>query len=125
MAVIRLALLAALLAQPAIAAPPPNIVPDPALEAWFKSLREPGTNYPCCSVSDCRFTEVEIKDGHYQVQIDDWTYTVPPERIISGIVNLTGRAVVCYTYGSFGLPSSVGPQDFVEILCFVPPRLPS
>lgn len=114
----------------AFAAPPENVAPDPELQAWFGALRQPATKRLCCAVSDCRFVLFRIQDGHYEVRIEGWSYVVPAETIIEGIVNPTGRAVACYTYATFGPPFPPGvphdrPQDSIEILCFVPPRLPS
>lgn len=109
----------------ALAAPPPGMTPSPVMEAWFKSLRQPGTQMPCCSISDCRFTQYQIRGGRFEVTIDDWPYTVPDQVVLQLKDKPTGRAVVCYTYKSFDPPTPVGeipngPQDKIEILCFVP-----
>src|SRR5262249_57863708 len=61
----------------ALATPPADIRPDPELALWFKSLRQPTTRYLCCSISDCRFVNLWVHDGHYEVEIDGWRYTVP------------------------------------------------
>src|ERR1700735_98213 len=115
------------LASPALAAPPSGIVPTPELEAWFKELKQPITKRPCCTISDCRFVDYTFRDGHYEVEVEGWRYVVPSETILDGIASPVGRAVVCYTYRAFGLPTPAGvlrdrAQDTVEILCFVPPR---
>ncbi|HEY7580356.1 MAG TPA: hypothetical protein VH855_22430 [Acetobacteraceae bacterium] len=115
------------MAAPAVAAPPADLKPDPELELWFKSLRQPATGRLCCSISDCRFVDVWTRDGHYEVEIDGWRYTVPANRIIAGIANPTGKAVACYAFSEFRPPRSAGivyhgPQDVREILCFIPPR---
>src|SRR5690242_18728682 len=52
------------------AAPPADIRPDPELELWFKSLRQPTTGRPCCSISNCRFRDFRVRDGRYEVEID-------------------------------------------------------
>src|SRR3974377_1470218 len=52
------------------AAPPANIEPDPVLQSWFKSLQQPKSGHPCCSVSNCRVMDFWIDDGHYEVEID-------------------------------------------------------
>lgn len=111
----------------AVAAPPTDVPPDRPLEAWFKSLKQPGSQRLCCSISDCRFTAYQIRDGHYEVTIDGWKYVVPNESILRRMNNPTDKAVVCYSYASFGLPAPQGevrkmPQDTIEILCFVPPK---
>lgn len=120
----------ALLALPCFAAPPASVAPDPVLSEWFKSLHEPGTQRPCCDVSDCRFVAFVIRDGRYEVQIEGWRYVVPRSVIIQGITNPTGNAVACYAYAIFGPPAPPGtstdhPQDVAQILCFIPPRPPS
>jgi hypothetical protein len=109
------------------ASPPEHVLPDEALATWFKSLTEPGTHKPCCSVSDCRFMEYEIRNGQYEITIDNWRYVVPESAIIQMIQNSTGKAVACYSYSSFGPPHEPGkapthPQDTIQILCFVPPK---
>ena len=120
-------ILLALIAKTALAAPPRGIVPDPELQAWFQTLRQPTTKRLCCSVSDCRFVAFEIHDGHYEIWIDGWRYAVPAKTNIPDIANPTGRAVACYTFSGFEPPLPVGvprdhPQDTIELLCFIPPR---
>lgn len=39
----------AVLAQ---AAPPTEA--KSAFSDWYRTLRQPGSNYPCCSIADCR-----------------------------------------------------------------------
>jgi hypothetical protein len=97
----------------AIAAPPDHR--DPALAPWFESLKQPGTGAPCCSIADCRTAEFRHDRDGYEVLIDGrWKMSVPfwlrvpPNRIIDGIENPTGRGVVCFA-----------PE--AGILCFVPP----
>ena len=116
--------------EPSFAAPPANLTPDPLLQAWFKSLRQPETGRLCCAISDCRFVDFTIYDGHYEIQVDGWQYSIPTENVIQGMANPTGRAIACYTYSYFGAPPPPGsppssPQDTIEILCFVPPYMPS
>jgi hypothetical protein len=127
--VVMCALAAAWISQAATtaAAPPPNITPNPALHAWFESLKQPGTQLPCCSISDCHFTDYREKNGHFEVTIDDWPYVVPDQAVLRMGVSPTAQAVVCYGYASFGFPTSPGevrtaPQDPIEILCFVPEK---
>ena len=118
-------------ATSSIAAPPTDIIrPDPELQAWFQSLRQPGPGYLCCSISDCHFVEFWVVGEHYEVEIDGGRYVVPSETVIQGIANPTGRAVACYAFGNFRPPPPAGmayrrSQDLKEILCFVPPRPPS
>jgi hypothetical protein len=109
----------------AAAAPPANVTLDPEMHEWFKSLAQPGTQKPCCSISDCRFTEYKERDGHFEIVINGWPYTVPDHVILRTIKSPKAGAVVCYEYSSFGPPMLRGvartsPQDTIEILCFVP-----
>jgi hypothetical protein len=90
----------------AIAAPPPNA--NPALVPWFHSLLQPGTNLSCCSISDCRATEYRIYHDHYEAQIGQHWFAVPPDKILQRTDNPTGHAIVCWT-----------PQ--LGIMCFVRP----
>ena len=101
------------LSEVAIAAPPDNR--DPALAPWYESLKQPGSGAPCCSIADCRTAEFRHDRDGYEVLIDGrWKMSapfwarVPPNRIIDGIENPTGRGVVCFA-----------PE--AGILCFVPP----
>jgi hypothetical protein len=111
----------------AVAAPPADATPNPALSDWFNSLNQPGTQRPCCSISDCRVTAYHVRDGHFEVTIDGSVHIVPNASILHSTNNPTGSAVVCYSYSSFGPPSESGqngggPQDAIEILCFIPPK---
>jgi hypothetical protein len=124
---VPLAGICVLLPTVASAVPPPNMTPDSKMHAWFESLEQPGTQQRCCSISDCRFTSYEERDGHYEISVDGWTYAVPDENVLHMTTNPTGRAVVCYAYTSFGpsIPDGevrTAPQDAIEILCFLPPQ---
>ncbi len=104
-----------------MAEPPANVSPDPALHAWFESLRQPVTRQPCCSISDCRFSSFEVRNGHYEVKIEDWPYVVPDEVVLHMIENPFGKAVVCY--GKDGpAPPERTLQDPLRIFCFIPPK---
>jgi hypothetical protein len=110
--------------------PSSDVTYDPALHNWFESLRQPGTQLSCCSISDCHFTSYNQRDGHFEVTVDDWPYVVPDENVLLSTVNPTGKAVICYNYISFGPPTLRGevrtaPQDMIEIRCFLPERPPS
>ena len=101
---------------------------DSELGRWFESLRRPGNHQvPCCSISDCRFTESKIVDGHYQVVIDGRTYAVPEDSIIRDIYNPNLKAVVCINsidprYASNPQDASPDKKPF-RIQCFVPQDL--
>jgi hypothetical protein len=119
-----------LIATDAMAAPPADMKRHPELELWFRSLREPGSGHLCCSISDCRFVDFWVRDGHYEVEIDGWRYVIPSDAVIVGAMNPTGKAVACYTFGEFRPPPAQeakvdGPQDVAEVLCFIPPHPPS
>jgi hypothetical protein len=109
-----------------VAAPPADLVPNPTVSEWFKSLRQPGTLLPCCSISDCQRVDYRIADdGRYEVMLDGTWYRVPNRFVLRQEGNPVGRAVACYTtifgYGSLrGNGSYDGDQ--IEILCFVPER---
>jgi hypothetical protein len=117
-----------LAACPAGAAPPTDSLPDPRLESWFSGLRQPKTALPCCSISDCRMVNYRADKDQYMAEIEDHWYHVPGAVVLPpGTGNPTGRAVACYTFGSFGFSTMPGmpkpePQDAIEILCFIPPR---
>jgi hypothetical protein len=109
-------------AQAALA---PGVVPDPVIQAWFGSLRQPTSRALCCSISDCHFTAYKERGGHFEVIVGGWPYTVPDTAIIRDNPSPTGQAVVCYDYVNFGPPLAPGerrtaPQDEIEILCFLP-----
>jgi hypothetical protein len=100
------------ISAPIVAAPPADLDPNSAASEWFKSLRQPGTSLPCCSISDCRRLDFRIaNDGRYEV--------LRPED------NRVGRAVACYTtifgYGTLR-GNGTYDGDRIEILCFVPER---
>jgi len=115
-------LLSLLRITPGLADPPPGY--DPKLHAWFESLKQPTTQQSCCAISDCRFVDYRVVDGHFEVQIDGWAYSIPQD-IVLRTHNPTGRAVVCFDYTSFGPSAPTGairtaPQDTIEIRCFLP-----
>jgi hypothetical protein len=107
----------------ALAAPPPELVPDPALAEWFKHLRQPGTSLPCCSISDCRRVDYRrASDGRFEVMVEGSWYKVPRRLVLQGQGNPLGRAVACYstTFGYGTLAGGTYEDDRIEILCFVP-----
>jgi len=110
----------------ALGAPPDETTLDPELHKWFESLRQPLTALLCCSLSDCRIVPFDIRNGHYEVDIEGWHYVVRDGVVVPGIANPTGKAVACYTISTFGPPDHPAdePQDTIEILCFVPARPP-
>lgn len=112
---------------PTSAAPPPDLVPNPAISEWFKSLKQPGTSLSCCSISDCRRVDYRIgDDGRYEVMLDGEWNKVPNHLVLRQKGNLVGRAVACYTtifgYGTL-MGNGAYDGDRIEILCFVPEQL--
>jgi hypothetical protein len=102
----------AAIAASALAAPPDN--PDPALSPWYKSLRQPLSGAPCCSIADCRPTDARQSAVGWEVWIDrrfgesrEFWAPVPPSKILKAD-NPTGAAVACYIAG-------------VGVMCFVAP----
>jgi gentisate 1,2-dioxygenase len=104
-----------------LANPPTGITPDPSLQAWFQSLKEPTSHQPCCSISDCRFSPYEVRDGHYEIKVDDWTYVVPDTSVLRAANNPFHKAVVCYSNEGIGVPERPF-QDSLRIHCFLPPN---
>ena len=98
---------------------------DSELGRWFESLRRPSNHQvPCCSISDCQFTEEKIIDGHYEVIIDGKTYAVPEDSVIRDIYNPNMKAVVCMNsidprYASNPRDAPTDKKPF-RIQCFVP-----
>jgi|tagenome__1003787_1003787.scaffolds.fasta_scaffold17111286_1 hypothetical protein len=85
--------------------------PESPHAGWFKSLRDPIYQLPCCDQSDCKLVDFRIIAEHYEVLIDDeWRY-IPQRVIISNAMNPMGQAVACYFYDA-----DVG----LTISCFVP-----
>jgi hypothetical protein len=123
-------LLTAVVAKIGNAAPPPNLTPDSVVVEWFKSLKQPATNLPCCGISDCRSVSYRMTaKGSYEVYVEGSWYAVPEETIVRRGTNPIGHAVACYrqNFGYSTLPgvSSADRVDTIELLCFVPPRATS
>jgi hypothetical protein len=101
---------AALIAGTALAwaRPREGVTLDPVLHDWYESLKEPGTNFPCCSIADCRPTDYRMGDSGYEAWLDGQWVKVPEGRVLTGQSNPVGHAVVCRS------PANG------SILCFVP-----
>jgi hypothetical protein len=99
----------------AAARPPANY--NPALHAWFESLREPGTGIGCCSEADCKVLAADelkqTKDG-YQVRVRNLWVAVPPDKVLEHQWNPTGGVVACYGPGR-----GAEDQAKIVIFCFV------
>ena len=84
---------AVLVCSAALGAPPENA--DPALAPWFRSLAQPGTGISCCSIADCRPVDARITPSGYEIFVKNEWLTVPPEKILRGKENPTGKPVAC------------------------------
>ena len=75
---------------------------------WFKGLLQPGTEAPCCSISDCARTVADWHDGQWwAVVVGEWT-PIPPETVLNNTQSIDGDAYVCATH-------------YRKIYCFVKP----
>ena len=90
--------------NPATARPPPNA--DMSLAPWFQGLKQPGTGISCCSIADCRQTDFRVTGSHCEALVEGEWRPIPPEKVLEGTDNPTGRAVVCYAPG-------------IGIMCFI------
>lgn len=80
---------------------------DPALAPWFQSLHN-SEGASCCSLADCRVTDLRIGRDGYEALIGGQWRGVPPATVLEHVDNPTGRAVACY-------------RPVLGILCFVRP----
>lgn len=80
---------------------------DAELDAWYRSLTQPGTGMSCCNLMDCKPTPYRMTLDGYMVPIDGGWQKVPPEVVIHNKVNPTSEGVLCHS------PTR-------GILCFVP-----
>ncbi|MSO99671.1 MAG: hypothetical protein EXR07_01280 [Acetobacteraceae bacterium] len=97
-----------------VAAAPPERA-DPALAPWFKSLRQPQTNEPCCDMSDCRTVRYRIAGDHFQAfigsQFPRWQNAphawvdVPNANVLRRRDNPVGEGIACWFRG--------------QVICFV------
>ena len=78
---------------------------------WFKSLKQPGSEAPCCDISDCERTEADWRDGQWWAIVRGVWMPVPRDRELS-IPSIDGAAYVCSSYA----------RDRM-IFCFVPPNM--
>ena len=88
------------------AAPPDNA--DPALHSWFEQLKQPESGVSCCSIADCRPVEFRLVIDGYEALLDTRWVRVPNDKVLRGISNPTGHAILCR------------PPSSEAILCFVP-----
>ena len=76
--------------------------------AWFNGLLQPGTEAPCCSISDCTRTVADWRSGQWwAIVVGEWT-PIPPETVLNNTQSIDGDAYVCATH-------------YRKIYCFVKP----
>ena len=101
------------------AAPPENVDLNSPLSQWYRSLRTPHSDIPCCSISDCRPVQARRVEDRWEVLLGGVWRVVPVERILQR-QNMDGRAIACVT--SYDAIPDHGIQGFYgDIRCFVPP----
>ena len=66
----------------------------PEKDAWFKSLRQPGSGISCCSKSDCERTKAEFIGGQWQAVVNGVWTVIPPEKLLD-TMSYDGEAYVC------------------------------
>jgi hypothetical protein len=99
----------------AFAAPPPGLVSDPEISAWFRSLQNPTNGAFCCDWTDGHVlgsSEWRGAGDRYEIKIEGQWVAVPASALILGTRNPTGAAV------GFWPPGRLGP-----IFCFVLPAM--
>jgi len=80
--------------------------------AWFKSLKQPGSEVPCCDISDCARTEASWRNGQWWAVVRGRWMPIPRDRELNG-ESIDGDAYVCASQAADRM-----------IFCFVPPQLP-
>lgn len=101
----------AVLAMPALSAPPPGADPDSPMGRWFRGLRIPTPQGgSCCDESDCVRTTAR-HDGQQWLAItpDGDEVPVPAGRILADKAHPAGAAVLCW-------------RRAIGVICFVPPQ---
>lgn len=83
---------------------------DPEMRAWFGSLTD-GKGVSCCDISDghrLKGSEYRSTGAGWQAIVNGQWRDVPPEKVLEGVSNPTGTAVIFYNADS-------------HIYCFVRP----
>lgn len=106
-------LILALLAVPALAAPPPGTVDGP-IHQWFERQHNIQGLW-CCNLADGLVLDSEdwrSTGAHYEVRIDDAWITIADSQLRdpNGGPNPVGKAVVWFTANEHGL----------RVYCFAP-----
>jgi hypothetical protein len=81
---------------------------------FYSKLLRPDTKTSCCSLADCRPTEVRATGDHYEVKKDGRWIRVPPEKIVK-VASPDGGAHICAPPSN----SSVWKPD--DVFCIVLP----
>lgn len=91
--------------------------------AWFKSLKQPGTNISCCDISDCRRTEAEWRGDGWTAIVNGKWREIPAGKILKKPHSIDGDAYVCN--GPEWRDDDGGEVTPGTIYCFVPPDMGS
>ena len=114
----RMPLVITILLMPltAIAAPPENA--DPTLAPFFRSLKQPNTEIPCCDATDCRIVQTRVSDGKEEIFVDkrkfsdgnDTWVPIPDAKRLAPRDNPTGENIACWSrfYGVMCFLRGVG-----------------
>lgn len=79
---------------------------------WFKSLKQPGSGFSCCDISDCKLAEADWRAGQWWAVVrGEWT-PIPNDKVLEKPPSIDGDAYVCSS------PNR-------RIYCFVRPDLGS
>jgi len=101
-------------------APDPNRRADPLLEEWYKSLKQNGSDKPCCSIADCREVPYDIRGGHYWILVENKWWKVEDSKILT-VANPTGHAVACYLMSFIADDPIYDLRDDLLLYCFIKP----
>ena len=83
---------------------------DPERDAWFRSLKMPGSNASCCSLKDCDVTDARQEaDGSWSALVAGEWLAVPPDKVLASPLSIDGSAYICAS------------QYSGTVLCFIPP----
>ena len=62
--------------------------------SWFKSLKQPGSGFSCCDISDCTRTEADWRGGQWWAVVSgEWT-PIPRDKELDK-QSIDGDAYVC------------------------------
>ena len=63
-------------------------------DEWFKSLKQPGSGFSCCDISDCKRTEADWRGGQWWAVVSgEWT-PIPRDKELDK-QSIDGDAYVC------------------------------